>query len=119
MRRMRCGVGQFGKDTKRLELPGLFILISKKVSFVLKSSPIVILKRMVCFFFYGYIKNEGVSEANVKAAGKYLMKGKDYEVADGDVILFVCIFLILRRHSIFRDLILPEEVVRKNDCRYL
>jgi len=28
------------------------------------------------------------SEAEVKAAGRYLAKGKDYEVLDGDIILF-------------------------------
>lgn len=28
------------------------------------------------------------SEAAVKAAGKYLMKGKDYTMEDGDVVYF-------------------------------
>ena len=28
------------------------------------------------------------SEAEVKAAGKYYSKGKDYQVEDGDVIFF-------------------------------
>jgi obg-like ATPase 1 len=31
---------------------------------------------------------EAGSEAEVKAAGKYLSKGKDYVVNDGDIIFF-------------------------------
>ncbi|KAK2964656.1 putative Ribosome-binding ATPase YchF [Blattamonas nauphoetae] len=37
---------------------------------------------------YNDFKEHGSSEATVKAAGRYLTKGKDYEVQDGDICLF-------------------------------
>lgn len=86
---MRSDNGLYERELKRRKLPESFTQVFVSPGQLIMLTILSDFEKtfiQAVIFNYDVIKEYG-DESNVKAAGKVMTKGKDYEMVDGDIML--------------------------------